>query len=174
MPRKNPERIPAQSPGLRLVAPEPGEGGGTSYPGSGVAWGFNPERVAPTLRLSRKQDSAATLSGLAFLDTFTEGSSFLATLGWAGLGWRTQSPGLEDSIPLGLRNRGRCRADRPQPRPGAYRSLIPRTFSTNSTNPSVWDRSRFSKSGSFSRPPSSSKSLICGRKTLSGKMYALR
>src|SRR5947207_12740450 len=63
--RKNPKGIPSQSPGLR----------GTSYPGSAVARGFNPERVEqPFFGLVHSKIQVVTLSdlsGLAFLDTFT-------------------------------------------------------------------------------------------------------
>jgi len=54
----------------------------------GLRWGgwSNPERVPPAFRLSGLRNSAATLSGLEFLGAVTQGSSFLATLGW-----RTQS-----------------------------------------------------------------------------------
>lgn len=54
--------------------------------------------------------------------------------------------------------------------PGKHypRSLIFCNRSTKSTKPSAWLLSRWSNSGSFSRPASSSRSLMRGRKTRSG------
>jgi hypothetical protein len=75
---KNPNGIPTQSPGLR----------GTSYPGWQLADYSNPERVvASGFPHSRTEGAAQPFQGRVLLRANSQGSSFLATLGW-----RTQSP----------------------------------------------------------------------------------
>ena len=82
---ENPNGIPPQSPGLPHPCSQ-----GRGYPGLAFEKTTTPTRVAPHSRISNGRtgtpDGGTTPLGLILTTSVTQGSSFLATLGW-----RTQS-----------------------------------------------------------------------------------
>jgi hypothetical protein len=94
---ENPNGIPPQSPGLSRSCAQ-----GRGYPGLTFEMKVNPNGVAPHSRISNgtttgRPDGGTTPLGLILTTSVTQGSSFLATLGW-----RTQSP-----LGLGIARRRR-------------------------------------------------------------------
>src|SRR5213076_2807522 len=86
-PSENPNGIPSQSPGLRAPRRSAAKAGGTSYPGKTSEENHNPNGVvANVTRPPDENGIAGTALRLMICWTMTQGSSFLATLGW-----RTQS-----------------------------------------------------------------------------------